>query len=423
MAGLASRADLIMADAESDHAAAIAASPSDRGVYVAAANYFDSVNEVDSASSLHNGVVPPWMIEKYQLEKYESRKAAQISSCQAVGWYPATSESLSPPINSDTNRNSVFISKSKNCPHEALNILHGGGFVYDGKNKLFVDSNNIRISDHSDVNSYLSHTLAGPVSESAVALKGLSILLSARNSGNFYHWHFDILPALGLVQECGISISEIDNIVLTKKESSFHLPMLKLLGVRDEQIHLINPGYEYIRCEKLLLATIRNGMGMRQPRKHIDWLRSSILPAVKKRDHSPVGKKLAIVRDVRGYSDAKLVIDYFSERGYEVFKPEEYPYIEQVAAFHNATHIVSPHGAGLALLAYCAPGTVVYEFYGEHVHPCFWSISSSLGLKYYNYNCSQINEGAVTNSGRGAAERLNKSIDVTSEILASLVNL
>lgn len=421
MADIATQTDSNLKATERDLIAAIAARPSVRKVYVAAAEYFDSLGEDDTASSLHNGVVPAWLVEKYLLEKYESKVSGQIPSVESAAWYPATSEKLTAPINKDANRNSVFNRDNKECPHEALNILHYGGFVYDGTNKLFIDSDNIRISNHSDVNSFMCHGLSGPINNATKNLDGLSILLSARNSGNFYHWHFDILPVLGLVEECGVSIGEIDNIVLTDKEASFQLQMLKLLGVRDDQIKVIQPGYETIRCERLLLATVRNNMGMRQPRKHIDWLRSKFLgSSIKLTNHTVKAKKIAVIRDVRGYTNTDLVTEFFKDKGYMAFKPENYSYEEQVAVFHNASHIVSPHGAGLALLAYCKPGTVVHEFYGEHVHPCFWSIASTLGLRYYNYNCSQISQASVTNSGRGMTERLNKSINLTAETLASL---
>lgn len=410
-----------LVDTESKLIAAIAAQPSIRKPYVTAAEYFDDIGEKDMGASFHNGVVPAVLVEKYQLDKYSSKPSAQISCCENFASYPATTEKLKSPINKDRNRNSVFSKVEKNCPHEALDVLIDGGFVYDGTNKLLVDSDNTRISNHSDVNSFLSHNLAGSIGQTSKVLPGYSILLSARNSGNFYHWHFDILPVLGLVEECGISISEIDNIILTEKESSFHLPMLEILGVRKDQIHTIQPSYEYVRCEKLLLGTIRNKMGMRQPRKHIDWLRSKYLGAGIKKDSSEItSKKIAVIRDRRGYTDTGLVTEFLEQRGYQMFKPENHSYEQQVKIFHNATHVVSPHGAGLALLAYCKPGTVVHEFYGDHVHPCFWAIANSLGLVYHNYNCSAIVDEAVTNSGRGIVERLNRSINVTTDILENM---
>ena len=423
MSDAAIQTNLQAIEEEKELIAAIAAAPSQRSAFVAAAEYFDRIGEEETGSSLHNGVVPGWLVKKYQLEKYASEDSSRLSSCEALAWYPAQSEKLTAPKNTDPNRNSVFERTVKECPHEVLNMLRDGALVYDGMNKLFIDPQNTRVSNHSDVNSYLSHTLAGEINQSGETLKGLSILLAARNSGNFYHWHFDILPVLGLVEECGISISRLDNIILTDKESSFHLPMLKKLGVRDDQIRIIKPGYEIVRCENLLLPTIRCNMGMRQPRKHIDWLRSKFLDNDEAGLTRQTGTRLAIMRDRRGYTNPQLVTEFLEAKGYQMFMPEKYSYAEQVRMFQNASHVVAPHGAALALLAFCRPGTVVHEFYGEHIHPCFWAISSTLGLDYYNYNCSQINRAEVTNGGRGMVNRLNKSIDVTEELLQSIKTL
>lgn len=423
MSDAAIQDNLVSPGKESDLIAAISAAPCQRSAFVAAAEYFDIVGQEETASSLHNGVVPAWLVDKYQLEKYPSEASGRLASCDSLAWYPAHSEKLIKPLNTDSNRNSVFERSVKECPHEVLNILHDGALVYDGMNRLFIDPLNTRISNHSDVNSYLAHRLAGDINQSENVLEGLSIMLAARNSGNFYHWHFDILPALGLVEECGIAISQIDNIILTEKENSFHLPMLKRLGVCDRQLKIIKPGYDVVRCEKLLLPTIRCNMGMRQPRKHIDWLRFKYLESCTEKFDDKNSIKLAIVRDRRGYTDSQLVIDFLEKKGYKPFMPEKYSYAEQVKMFQNASHVVAPHGAALALLAYCRPGTVVHEFYGEHIHPCFWSIASTLGLKYYNYNCSEISQAEVTNSGRGMVNRLNKSIDVTEALLHSMDSL
>lgn len=398
----------------------IAATPGNRKVFVDTAAYFDAIGDIETASSLYNGVVPEWLIEKYDLAVYQSKNSKFLDSCESIGWYPPHTEKLTPTVNKDSNRNAVFIKDAKGCPPEFLDVLSNGSLVYDGVNRLYVDQTNTRVSNHSDINSYLCHRLAGDISSTTEVLPGYSILLAARNASNFYHWHFDILPVLGMAEECGVKISDIDQIILTEKESSFHLAMLQALGVRESQIRIIKPGYQHIRCEKLLLPTIRNSMGRRQPRKHIDWLRSKFLDIGSVQESDQNSRKVAIMRDQRGYADNALVESFFTRRGYRIFRPEQHSYQEQVRVFHQASHIVSPHGAGLSLLAYCKPGTIVHEFYGEHIHPCFWYISATLGLKYYNYNCCSIKDASVTRSGRGMEERLKKTINVTAEVLDTL---
>ena len=63
--------------------------------------------------------------------------------------------------------------------------------------------------------------------------------------------------------------------------------------------------------------------------------------------------------------------------------------LEQVKTFAEATHIVSPHGAGLTNLLWCRPKTKVYElthkaFVGKIVYP---SLSHHLELKHHVILC------------------------------------
>lgn len=47
--------------------------------------------------------------------------------------------------------------------------------------------------------------------------------------------------------------------------------------------------------------------------------------------------------------------------GFETIVPTEKTYVEQIAMFRDATHVVGVHGAALTNIAFCAPGTHVLE--------------------------------------------------------------
>jgi len=69
--------------------------------------------------------------------------------------------------------------------------------------------------------------------------------------------------------------------------------------------------------------------------------------------------------------------------GFEVIVPGRMPFAAQVAAFRDATHVVSPHGAGLANMLFCAPGTQVLEVF--HPHYGTWAyamLNAALGVDY-----------------------------------------
>ena len=90
-----------------------------------------------------------------------------------------------------------------------------------------------------------------------------------------------------------------------------------------------------------------------------------------------------------------------------------------MALFQQASHVVAPHGAALSLTVFCSPETQVHEFYGAHVHPCFYAISGMLGQCYHNYNCSADSTGTAAGN-KGLSDRLRQSIDLNPELVDSL---
>jgi len=285
-----------------------------------------------------------------------------------------------------------------------------------------MDAEDYLISNHSSNNAYLLH-IKKRKNIKPIYLPGYSLLLSARNSGNFYHWHFDLLPFLHLVESAGIQISDIDNLIITDKENKFHLELLKLLGFTDKQIKCIPTDKNEYQCERLLLPKVQNRMGLSLSRRHIDWLRGKLLPLVKeqriKNNHyiSKESKKVLIARRKRGFTNSDIVNSELQSIGYKTIFPEDYSYLDQLELFNSATHVVAPHGAALSLLCFCNPGTAVHEIYGEHVNPCFWTLSEQLGLKYYNHNCSELIDGALAKNGKGLEKRRDKSMFVNEDII------
>jgi capsular polysaccharide biosynthesis protein len=69
---------------------------------------------------------------------------------------------------------------------------------------------------------------------------------------------------------------------------------------------------------------------------------------------------------------------------------------EQAKAFNSAEIIVAPHGAGLANLVFCQPGTVVVElFAAAYVNPVFWRLADVVPGLSYTY----IVSGGSTRTG------------------------
>ena len=387
--------------------------PSSRAHFVELANFLESNGLEDHARMVFRGNLPQSLQDRHQLDPYPHKRSVKMESCQRLSWYGEEQIALTPPRNKDSMRNSVFMQECVKTNREYVDVMSNCTLVYDSRNCLYVDEAGTRNSEHSTANSYLLIPRARELPPQQ-RLSGLTLLFTARNTHNFYHWHFDWLPKLGLLEAAGISINDIDTILMDKKTLSFQLQTLYALGVKESQLRFIDPQNFHAQCETALMVRLENKQGMAQSRRHIDWLRSKLLPIACSSAGSELTgtKKIAIERSNRGFSDPGPIYKSLSERGYTCIQLENLPYLEQVSLFAHATHVVAPHGAGLSLLAYAKPGTQVHEFYGDHVQPCFWSLSSALGHDYHNYNCSLVTDGHITSSNNKTQQYGKKTTQV-----------
>lgn len=101
---------------------------------------------------------------------------------------------------------------------------------------------------------------------------------------------------------------------------------------------------------------------------------------------SPFGERLYISRAKarrRRVSNEKELEVLLKSRGFVTLELESLSWQQQVAAFSRARTIVGPHGAGLANLVFCEPGTRVVEcFHRAYVDGGFWRLAAVNGLDY-----------------------------------------
>ena len=70
--------------------------------------------------------------------------------------------------------------------------------------------------------------------------------------------------------------------------------------------------------------------------------------------------------------------------GFELVTFESMSVFEQAALMAEAEIVLAPHGAGLANLVFCSPGSKVIELFSpSYVNVCYWILSNQCNLKYY----------------------------------------
>jgi len=103
----------------------------------------------------------------------------------------------------------------------------------------------------------------------------------------------------------------------------------------------------------------------------------------------PAGDRVRIYIDRTWTIHRRLVnepalIDALRARGFVIVQPETLSFAAQVDLFRRASMVVGALGAGLANIAFCRPGTVVYEIVpNHHRNPCFLTMAAQGGLIYW----------------------------------------
>jgi capsular polysaccharide biosynthesis protein len=114
----------------------------------------------------------------------------------------------------------------------------------------------------------------------------------------------------------------------------------------------------------------------------------------------------------RRIPNESALIAALRERGFEIVRPEDRHLTRQIALFQAADMVVGQLGAGLANIAFCRPGAVVYEIVPEHhANPCFLAMAMQGGLQYW---ADLFPTGAAQPDHTSAWHR---DIDVTAVLL------
>ena len=98
-------------------------------------------------------------------------------------------------------------------------------------------------------------------------------------------------------------------------------------------------------------------------------------------------------------------------KGYEAVALEKMSIREQMKTFAEATHVVAAHGAGLANLLWCQPGTKVVEIQAPHmIHKKVYPIlSHHLGLKHELYMAETV---PIPMEGKKKPEGIKRKSDL-----------
>ena len=198
---------------------------------------------------------------------------------------------------------------------------------------------------------------------------------------NFYHWTAHTIPALHVLlarhPEC-----DVRPVLPTLQP--WQREFLRLMGADRLPAITTEPGRQYVFPELDYLDITAGSLDFAiSPLSRAAY--ASVAGAV-----TPLsGPALKIYIDRTGTSHRRLgneaaLIAALRARGFTILRPETMPLAQQIAVFRAAAMVVGMLGAGLANIAWCRPGTVVYEIIASHhLNPCFMVMAQQGELTYW----------------------------------------
>ncbi len=287
-------------------------------------------------------------------------------------------------IFSNTNDNDVkFIEINKNN--------HKYMFVEVNNGRIFTDYvENVAIINKNQILDHVSYQqIKGELKEPSLnvvikkgtpkfkkKIKGkvFSLVQGASGNVNYFHWMFDVLPRLIMLEKI-YNLNEIDYFYAPQIKP-WQLSTLSIFDISEEKL-IDSNRYRHIQSEKILAVShpwYNKGKILDEAKKLPTWVMNEI--ASRFEEHGKkfdCGTKIFIDRRESHYNHCQIVNDeeikiYLKKKGFDIFKIGELSFFEQIYLFQNANIIIGAHGAAFANLIFCKPNTKVFDIIPKN-HP------------------------------------------------------
>jgi hypothetical protein len=204
-------------------------------------------------------------------------------------------------------------------------------------------------------------------------------VLTSRYSQNYFHWLFDTLPRLKLLQDSGVHYERI----VAPCQMRYQFESLDAIGhLRDK---LLDPSLLHVEATQLLVPTLP-GFSGNPPKWACQFLRESFLSPLEGKRPKGKGRKIYISRwrcGTRKVLNEPELLDSLQPMGFDSVSLEDLSFLEQVRLFADTEVVVGAHGAGLSNLVFCNPGARVVELFSpSYIRTCYWAVANQVGLNY-----------------------------------------
>jgi tetratricopeptide (TPR) repeat protein len=232
--------------------------------------------------------------------------------------------------------------------------------------------------NHPSKHSLLKTSFLPPIQQ----INGTVVILAGLLNNIYFHWLFDILPRINLLELANINYREVDYFLVDNR-TNFQQETLEIFGIPSKKILPLSFPL-HIQATNLIIPSFPSAIAWMSSWS-CQYLRDKILKD--KTINHKERKKLYISRNNasnRRLINEEEIIHLLVNYDFEVVNLELLSVKQQSELLSQAEIVISPHGSGLSNLVFCQPNTKVIEIFAtNYVYPCYWLVSNLVNLDYY----------------------------------------
>jgi len=271
-----------------------------------------------------------------------------------------------------------FQDTCQTSPHNNFIARLPGGRVFGSGCILSPDGKSIARDVSIDFGkTFHEHWLLGyPKMRPAKVLSGITAVIATTLGSGYSHWLLEELPRLLALKD--ISVDRL----IAHSRNEYNQTALKLGGYAGEVLEPLR--FSHHVCETLLVPGLSGEVG-NPSFVSVQAIHDFTAPLHEK--NPPSAEKIYISRSKarrRRITLESALIEALEKKGFGIVHPETMNWKEQINLFRHAKVIVTAHGAALANLVFCRPGTKVIELFNRrYLNGCYWKLASVRKLEYH----------------------------------------
>ncbi len=330
--------------------------------------------------SVGNDIEFPLSTIAHLLDVPENKLIASTPELKKINLYPGAKIQLNTSV-TIKEKHKLFGSQLLNVPSTYIHILPKGKIWADNMNAVVINQDSQILAN---ISVGFPELIAVRNLSEMKYYPGTVAFLTVRWGQGYFHWMFDLVARIKLLQDACINLNEIDYFAINHYNNNYRQETLKKLGIPLDKV-IVNEEEHCIATDNLIMPSHPHLTGERVSSWACQFLKDLFLPTGKV--NSPYGERIYISRAKatrRRILNESEILQDLTSLGFVKVCLESMSIEEQVICMAGAKVIIAPHGAGLTNIVFCQVGTKVIELFSDQsVINLYWKISNLCNLEYY----------------------------------------